>query len=421
MPTDGEIICLSDWSTAYVPQLISDSGDLSGSQCLQKRLSLALAASPDLLLLDEPTNHLDSASRKSLLRMLSHYSGVLVIASHDVEVLRSKTDKIWHLDNQVIHEFYGSYTDYQREQEQLKAKLEQDMVLLKQENKALHAAQMQEQRRAASSRKKGEKSISQRKWPTVVSHAKMRRAEQTSGRKKAGIGKKKANIKEQLDSLFIPKTITPRFSLTTGAINKNCILSICRASIGYQNKDKPIFNNINLSLNGGERIAICGSNASGKSTLLKAMLSRPEVAKGGDWHLPHAQHIGYLDQRYAALQSQLTVIEHIRQARSTWNEAEVRRHLSDFLFCTNEEVNTVAVHLSGGEKARLCLSLIAAQTPRLLLLDEITNNLDLVTRQHVVQVLCSYPGAMVVVSHDPDFLQIINLDRIYQIEEVGVR
>jgi ATPase subunit of ABC transporter with duplicated ATPase domains len=91
----------------------------------------------------------------------------------------------------------------------------------------------------------------------------------------------------------------------------------------------------------------------------------------------------------------------------TWSHAEIRRHLNDFLFRKNEEVNALVSTLSGGEKARLSLVQIAAKTPKLLILDEITNSLDLETRDHVIQVLKNYPGVMVVISHDEDFLKAI--------------
>ncbi|PCI38721.1 MAG: ABC transporter ATP-binding protein [Thiotrichales bacterium] len=94
----------------------------------------------------------------------------------------------------------------------------------------------------------------------------------------------------------------------------------------------------------------------------------------------------------------------------------VCRHLNDFLFRKNEEVNALPATLSGGEKARLCLAIIAATTPKLLILDEITNNLDLETRNHVIEVLREYPGAILIISHDEDFLQEIGVEKSYKIE-----
>jgi ATPase subunit of ABC transporter with duplicated ATPase domains len=94
----------------------------------------------------------------------------------------------------------------------------------------------------------------------------------------------------------------------------------------------------------------------------------------------------------------------------------IRRHLNDFIFRKNEEVNALVKNLSGGERARLSLAQIAANPPKLLILDEITNNLALETRDHVVQVLRDFPGAMLVVSHDADFLKEIQIEEYYEIE-----
>ncbi|GAJ46889.1 putative ABC transporter ATP-binding protein YdiF [Holospora elegans E1] len=100
---------------------------------------------------------------------------------------------------------------------------------------------------------------------------------------------------------------------------------------------------------------------------------------------------------------------------------EIRRHLNDFLFCKNEEVKAPVSTLSGGEKARLSLAQIAAKTPKLLILDEITNNLDLETKEHMTQVLKAYPGAMIMISHDADFLEEIGISEAVDVHKFNVR
>jgi len=110
-----------------------------------------------------------------------------------------------------------------------------------------------------------------------------------------------------------------------------------------------------------------------------------------------------------------TVLETISDLVPAWSHAEIRRHLNDFLFRKNEEVNALVSTLSGGEKARLSLAQIAAKTPKLLILDEITNNLDLETKEHVIQVLKYYPGAMIVISHEADFLEEIGISELVDV------
>ena len=111
--------------------------------------------------------------------------------------------------------------------------------------------------------------------------------------------------------------------------------------------------------------------------------------------------------------SGFSVFDSIKKIVPTWPELQIRRHLTDFLFFNNEEVYANVVNLSGGERARLCLSQIAALSPSLLILDEITNNLDLETREHVIQVLKAYSGALLVISHDEDFLSEIEITDYY--------
>ena len=415
-PIEGRVILPDDCRIGYVEQVIADFDELSGGQRFNKRFSEALTAMPDLLLLDEPTNHLDKKNRKSLLRKLSYHTGTLIVVSHDVDLLRNAVDTLWYVSQGRVEVFHGGYDDYQRLTQDKKHALQKELGQLRREKKEAHCALMKEQKRAACSRSKGQKSIKERKWPTVTSHAKARRAEQTSGKKKAGIDQKKQQLVERLSELHVPDIIAPTFSLSSDRVDNGTVLSIRSASVGYD-KDGPVLENIYLALSGNERLAICGDNGSGKSTLLKAILGKQEVMRTGEWQIPGAGKIGYLDQHYDNLNPQLSVLDQLTQLRPDWSQIEIRRHLSDFLFRSNEEVKQLAESLSGGERARASLSLIAAQTPKLLILDEITNNLDLETREYVVQVLKAYPGAMIVVSHDDDFLQAIEIDQVYDMED----
>ncbi len=241
--------------------------------------------------------------------------------------------------------------------------------------------------------------------PTVVSAAKARQAVETSGRKKKAIRDQKDDVLLQLSELRLPEIIKPKFSLTASDFSsQQAVLMISDGACGYE---EPILKNLHLQLNGSERIAITGDNGSGKTTLVRAILGDPKITRSGNWLVPSRQDIGYLDQHYANLNPELSALEEIQAYAPSWTHAEIRRVLNDFLFRKNEEVMTPSKQLSGGEKARLSLAQIAVKTPRLLVLDEITNNLDLATREHVIQVLREYPGAMIVISHDQDFLEAI--------------
>lgn len=397
----------------YVPQIITDFDALSGGQRLHKALTQALSAAPNVLLLDEPTNHLDRHNRQSLLRLLRHYSGTLIVVSHDTELLRNNIDTLWHISNGKIEVFSGHYDDYKREIEAKRASVEQELSRLHRQKKDTHQALMKEQNRAAKSRAKGEKSIAEHKWP-LGGKASARKAEQTSGRKKVAIDDKKKVLVERLSELHLPESITPKFSLQASDMSDRTILSIADGSIGYSDAT-PLLTAIHLALRAQDRIAILGDNASGKSTLIKAILEDTTVIKSGNWFMPKKVDIGYLDQHYNTVSMNKSVYEIISACAPAWSHAEVRCHLNDFLFRKNEEVNMRVGQLSGGEKVRLCLAHIAVLTPKMLILDEITNNLDLETKTHVIEVLKEYPGAMIVISHDDIFLKEIGVKNYYEI------
>ena len=239
----------------------------------------------------------------------------------------------------------------------------------------------------------------------------MGRANTTSHRKTRDINLEREHLNEQIAALATPGIIRPSFSIPAGDSGR-VLVSISEGSAGYEH---PVLTSINLSITSGERMAIHGDNGSAKSTLLRAILGDKAVCKTGTWQVVRREFIGYLDQHYATLEADKTVLEVMQDCRVNWSHVEIRQHLNDFMFRKNEEINTLVRNLSGGEKVRLSLARIAAHPPKLLILDEITNNLDLETREHVIQILKDYPGAMLVVSHDCDFLLAIGVTDHYDI------
>ena len=350
------------------------------------------------------------------MRMLNSYSGTLIIVSHDVELLKNLIDTFWHIDNGKITVFTGSYNDYKREIHYKREALTEMLSKLERQKKDMHQNLMQEQHRAAKSKLKGHKSIDNKKWPTITSKAKALNAQKTAGHKKAAIENKKQHLLEELENTRLPEVILPQFSLSYVDTKNGSVLSIANGNVSYQ---KPILDNININLYSGERLAITGNNGSGKSTILKAILNDSNVVRNGSWYV--TKDIGYLDQHYDNLDLDKTVFENIANIAPHWQPQEIRRHLNDFLFRKNEEVNAIAENLSGGEKVKLSLAIIAAKTPKLLILDEITNNLDLETRQHVIEVLKEYPGAILVISHNEDFLREIGIKDFYEIKNFCAR
>lgn len=414
-PSDGNIKIPHDINIAYVPQLIDNDDKLSGGQKFNQRLSEALALQPNLLLLDEPTNHLDSKNRRSLISMLNRYQGTLITVTHDTELLRNTVDTIWHVANGSITVFNGKYDEYlemQKHKEQALISAIKDLNLQKVE---AHEKLMQEQHRASNSKMRGKKQLENKKWPTVKSAAKMGRAATTSVNKKAQIEHKKQNVINELQDLYVHEVLIPKFNLEAFMSGNKAVLSISNGSCGYN--EQQIVSDINISLQALDKIIIHGDNASGKSTILKAILGNISIVKSGEWICPNSQDIGYLDQHYSQLDSDKTAVELISNLVPTWKHAEIRDHLNKFLLRKNEEVNLATRHLSGGEKVRLSLALIAAKPPKLLLLDEITNNVDIETKEHLIQVLNNYPGAFILICHEQDFATRLRFTQQYQIQD----
>lgn len=254
-PTSGDIGCTDDVVFGFVPQIIEDFDALSGGQRLNQAITQALSLDPNVLLLDEPTNHLDRYNRKSLMRMLQSYPGTLIVVSHDTELLRNCIDTLWHINNGQIRIFNGAYDDYICELRRHRASIEQELARLKRHKKDMHHDLMKEQKRAAKSKDNGEKSIHQRKWPTIVSHTKAGRAEETSGHKKSTIDHKKQDLTEQLSNLHLPEIIMPKFSLTSASVGDRTIISISDGYVGYAEQE-PLLQKINLSIGSRDRVSI---------------------------------------------------------------------------------------------------------------------------------------------------------------------
>lgn len=406
-PTAGKIITSPDITFGYVPQTISEYTELSGGQRFNKMLSQALSIQPDILCLDEPTNHLDLHNKRSLTRMLQRYDGTLIVISHDPEILKLDFDEIWHIEHGSISIFTGNYAEYLKEHKLKKDAVERQREQVQKEKRELHKLKQQEHKRAASS-----KAAHKNEKDRILLGAMKERGSQTIGKKQKLLSQVHEEIQQKLADIYIHKKIEPKFNLDAYVVSSDkAIVSISHGSCGYE---RPVLNDINLQLQGNAKIAIIGNNGTGKSTFIKALLHDPNITTQGEWLMPLSKNIGYLDQHYSTINANLIVMETIQEAAPAWTDNEVRKHLNDFLFHTPAEVSNKVSNLSGGEKARLCLAYIAAKNPYLLLLDEITNNIDLDTREHIIEVLREYPGAMIVISHDIQFLEKLGISSIYE-------
>lgn len=407
-PHEGAISTPDEVISGFVPQVIEDFASLSGGQRLSKAMTRALACGPNLLLLDEPTNHLDLNNRRSLMRMLRNFPGTLIIVSHDVELLRTCVDTLWHIDDGEVHVFSGSYDEYKNVRQKQREVLDGRLKKLERDKADSHVALMREQERGKKRQLYGEKKYDGDK---LALRGAQGRGELTANKNKKAIACEKESILKQAASLRLPEIIKPKFSLDASKASSKAVVFISGGACGY---GTAILEGISLSLGSCDRIAVTGNNGSGKSTLIRAIMNDCTVTRSGRWDAPKPEDIGLVDQHYLNLSPDLTVINILQNKVPLWLHADIRRHLNDFLFRKNEETAAPVHTLSGGEKARLSLALIAAKPPKLLILDEITNNLDLESRAHVIQVLKGYPGAMIVISHDQDFLNALHLTGVIE-------
>jgi len=414
-PAAGTITLPKDAVISMVPQLIAGHDSLSGSQRFNAALSTALATRPDILLLDEPTNHLDSHNRRSLSRMLQAFRGTLIVVSHDPELLRTCIGTLWHVEDGAVRISSKPYDEYKEEQDSRREQLQQALNQLNREKKEVHLKLMHEQTRRKKQAAHGEKRYGAA--PTIVRGRKKELAQITNNKKGKAIAAQKQSVLEQLKEMRAPEIIAPTFTLTSAHHSRTSLITISDGSIGYS-PEEPTLTSINLHITSGERVVLTGRNGSGKSTLIKGILGAPSIHVTGRWLVPNQDAIGYLDQHYGTLNREISVLENIQKAAPPGTpHADLRLHLNRYLFRKNEEIAALVSTLSGGERARLSLALIGIHTPQLLILDEVTNNLDLETRQHVIEVLRAYPGALLVISHDEDFLEEIGISSFYEISE----
>lgn len=422
LPSTGAVNIWPGVSFGYVPQTINDYQSLSGGQRFNKSLSQALSTDPEILCLDEPTNHLDKKNKKSLIRMLENYQGALIIVSHDPEVLNLYFDEIWDIENGKVEVFAGNYQEYLQERQDKLNALEKERESLLKEKRVLSKKVEQEHKRRASS-----KAANKHESDKLLLNLMKETGQKTEGKKLGWLRQKKDEVAQKLSEVIIAEKIKPRFNLDAQKLSSSkVIVSVIDGSCGYASGDKgaenfePVLHDINLQVGATERIAILGDNGSGKSTFMKALLRNLQdssVIISGQWVVPKAGSIGYLDQHYSTVDQKLTVMEVIQSAAPDMDDLQVRKYLNDFLFRKTVEVENKVENLSGGEKVRSCLAQMAVKNPYLLLLDEITNNIDIQAREYILQVLDEYRGAIIIVSHDEEFLQELKISTFYEIRE----
>lgn len=343
---------------------------LSGGQKTRVALGRLLLAKPDIILLDEPTNHLDMESIRWLENYLLNYNGAVLIVAHDRYFLDKIVSKIIELDNGVATVFSGNYTDYAAKKAilrnmKLKEYLNQQREIKHQEDVITKLKQFNR-----------EKSI--------------KRAES------------REKMLDKIEIVDKPQKLNDKMNikLEPNVVSGNDVLTISGLSKSFD--DVTLFDNIDIEIKRGERVALIGNNGTGKTTILKLIngIIEPD---SGSIYLGAKVNIGYYDQEHHVLDPDKTIFDEIRDAYPDLNNTQIRNTLAAFLF-TNEDVFKYIRDLSGGEKGRVSLAKLMLSNANFLILDEPTNHLDIVSKEILENALNNYTGTVLFVSHDRYFI-----------------
>ncbi len=344
----------------------------SGGWRMRLNLARALMHRADLLLLDEPTNHLDLEAILWLEQYLARYPGSILLVSHDREFLNACVNRIAHVHDQTIDCYTGDYDDFERARAERIA--QQNQAFERQQEKIAHMEDFVRRFRAQATK-----------------------AKQAQSRIKA---------LERIQRIAPVHVTNGHFELEIEAPERSPDLLLRAEKMGFAYGDKTLFNNIELVLRAGARIALLGPNGAGKSTLIKLLVGELQPTQGKLEFTPDIR-IGYFAQHQLEnLDSAATPLQHMERIAPKETTLALRSFLGRFGLAGDSEDRPVA-SFSGGEKSRLALALLAWQKPHLLLLDEPTNHLDLDMRDALTIALEEYAGAVVLVSHDRSLIRAV--------------
>lgn len=388
---------------------------LSGGELVKLHLAIAIALRPAVLFLDEPTNHLDLPSLEILSEFLLRYEGAVVVVSHDPFFLDRITNTIWEIDDKQVKKYGGSYSDYRTQKALiLEGQMRQHDEAKKQLKKTKTAIQ-KEQKRAAASLKTGRRLKHDRSLSALE---KGYFAEQASG--SAGTKKKQLDADMELHANKVEATKAKKrgkAAIELGSDTEShgrTLLRIHNFSALLPD-GRQLVAGAELDISYGDRISLAGVNGVGKTILIRMLLDTSHLPAVGDHYLADGLSKVYLSQKYEIVDPRLSLLENMRKANSHLSPELLRRQLGNFMFYTDEVVNKLAGVLSGGEVARLAFAMITAAPIDLLVLDEPTNNLDIETIDSIVNALDNFKGAVIVISHNVDFLSQLGIDRAYVI------
>ena len=353
--------------------------NISGGQKSKVAFARLLYSNPEIMLLDEPTNHLDLDTKDYIINYLKNYHGIILVISHDIEFLNEVTKKTLYVDKikHNVEMYNGNYEKY------IKIKNEKDLA-----KKRLYERQQKEEE----------------KLKGII--AKYIRGNE----KKANIAKDRIKKLEKLESEKVElekKNKYTKFNMKINRPSYSIPIKCYNLTFGYD-EENLLYENLNFDLSRGEKLLVVGENGIGKTTLLRLIMGYLTPLEGNIEITPKTD-IAYYAQEHEILEQNKTILENF--ANFGLADYEIRRMLGGFLFSGDDIFKKVEV-LSPGERSRVALAKISLTGANTLLLDEPTNHLDPMTQLIISDTFKNYEGTMLVVSHNLDFVDNLNINRM---------
>lgn len=364
--------------------LEQDPSHLSGGQKTRLAIIRALLEEPELLLLDEPTNFIDKEGRYWILNELAHYRKTLILVSHDLRFLDDVINKVLFINHQTrtIDTYQGNYTAF------LRQKKEREDLLVRQ----IKVQEKQIIRMRESLTKIGGRS-------------------EKGARRKIQLERRLERIIESLPDL--PQEAR-KIKITLPPPAHSGQIPLLTKNITKSFGAKQVLTGVTLTLKRGERTALLGPNGVGKSTLIK-ILTQNLDADSGEVIRDYNLKIGYYSQEFENFDVSKKVIDAVRE-KTNLGESQIRPMLFRMLFTYDKLFQPIAT-LSGGEKTRLAIATLLLQDFNLLILDEPTTYLDVMSQRLILEGLRQYTGSLLIVSHNPEFIDGLAVHQKYHLPE----